>query len=133
MFIKHPHNWREPETLRHSYFSLLCAASARENGIMIALNFDQLDLINTDPFGTIDVWWLYDDGGLSILLPHILTKSSFWRRNTEGGKTLVPLRLFIISKEGELERKSIYDLLAFYIKNCSLHFLKENFGWTILM
>ena len=22
--------------------------------------------------GTIDVWWLYDDGGLTILLPHIL-------------------------------------------------------------
>eukprot|EP00095_Tigriopus_kingsejongensis_P001015 snap_masked-scaffold609_size125094-processed-gene-0.16 protein:Tk01015 transcript:snap_masked-scaffold609_size125094-processed-gene-0.16-mRNA-1 annotation:"af190129_1na+ k+ 2cl- cotransporter" len=24
--------------------------------------------------GFIDVWWLYDDGGLSLLLPHILTK-----------------------------------------------------------
>lgn len=22
---------------------------------------------------TVDVWWLYDDGGLSLLLPHLLT------------------------------------------------------------
>ena len=23
--------------------------------------------------GTIDVWWLYDDGGLTLLIPYILT------------------------------------------------------------
>jgi len=28
--------------------------------------------------GTVDVWWLYDDGGLSMLLPHILTKRKKW-------------------------------------------------------
>jgi solute carrier family 12 sodium/potassium/chloride transporter 2 len=28
--------------------------------------------------GTIDVWWLYDDGGLSMLLPHILTTRATW-------------------------------------------------------
>ena len=28
--------------------------------------------------GVIDVWWLYDDGGLTILLPHILqTRKQF--------------------------------------------------------
>ncbi|XP_076039527.1 bumetanide-sensitive sodium-(potassium)-chloride cotransporter-like isoform X2 [Oratosquilla oratoria] len=27
---------------------------------------------------TIDVWWLYDDGGLTILLPYILTTRSVW-------------------------------------------------------
>lgn len=29
--------------------------------------------------GYIDVWWLYDDGGLTILVPHILSLSSHWR------------------------------------------------------
>lgn len=29
--------------------------------------------------GYIDVWWLYDDGGLTILVPHILALSSHWR------------------------------------------------------
>ncbi|XP_014474381.1 PREDICTED: bumetanide-sensitive sodium-(potassium)-chloride cotransporter isoform X2 [Dinoponera quadriceps] len=28
--------------------------------------------------GTIDVWWLYDDGGLTILLPYILSTRSGW-------------------------------------------------------
>jgi solute carrier family 12 sodium/potassium/chloride transporter 2 len=25
------------------------------------------------PKGTIDIWWLYDDGGLTILLPYIIS------------------------------------------------------------
>ena len=29
--------------------------------------------------GTIDVWWLYDDGGLTILIPHLLSVSAHWR------------------------------------------------------
>ncbi|XP_067211862.1 bumetanide-sensitive sodium-(potassium)-chloride cotransporter isoform X2 [Linepithema humile] len=28
--------------------------------------------------GTIDVWWLYDDGGLTILLPYIISTRSNW-------------------------------------------------------
>lgn len=31
-------------------------------------------------FGTIDVWWLYDDGGLTILIPYILSLRSQWSR-----------------------------------------------------
>ena len=29
--------------------------------------------------GFIDVWWLYDDGGLTILAPHLLSLSSHWK------------------------------------------------------
>jgi solute carrier family 12 sodium/potassium/chloride transporter 2 len=28
--------------------------------------------------GTIDVWWLYDDGGLTLLLPYIINTRSNW-------------------------------------------------------
>lgn len=28
--------------------------------------------------GQIDVWWLYDDGGLTILIPYILSLRSHW-------------------------------------------------------
>jgi len=28
--------------------------------------------------GTIDIWWLYDDGGLTVLLPYIISKRSEW-------------------------------------------------------
>ncbi|XP_064390223.1 solute carrier family 12 member 3-like isoform X2 [Halichondria panicea] len=30
--------------------------------------------------GFIDVWWLYDDGGLAILLPFLLSRSQKWRK-----------------------------------------------------
>jgi hypothetical protein len=37
------------------------------------------DAVNTGPSlsvvknAVVDVWWLYDDGGLSMLVPHLLT------------------------------------------------------------
>jgi hypothetical protein len=40
--------------------------------------------------GYIDVWWLYDDGGLTILLPYLLMKRKCW------GKC--KLRVFIQTK-----------------------------------
>ncbi|MCI4378907.1 hypothetical protein PGIGA_G00221670 [Pangasianodon gigas] len=33
--------------------------------------------------GTIDVWWLFDDGGLTLLLPYILTTRKKWRDSVE--------------------------------------------------
>ncbi len=29
--------------------------------------------------GYLDVWWLFDDGGLTILLPYLLTRSRIWK------------------------------------------------------
>ncbi|CAD5221629.1 unnamed protein product [Bursaphelenchus okinawaensis] len=44
---------------------------------------------------TIDVWWLYDDGGLSLLIPHLLT---YPKSYLEQGK----LRLFTISYSNQV-------------------------------
>ncbi|KAL3866006.1 hypothetical protein ACJMK2_043347 [Sinanodonta woodiana] len=30
-------------------------------------------------YGTIDVWWLYDDGGLTLLIPYILSQRKKWK------------------------------------------------------
>lgn len=43
--------------------------------------------------GTIDVWWLYDDGGLTMLLPYILSTRSNWSN--------CKLRIFALTKKGE--------------------------------
>lgn len=41
-----------------------------------------MDDMNTfhdkQPKGTIDVWWLYDNGGLTVLLPYIISTRSNW-------------------------------------------------------
>ena len=44
--------------------------------------------------GTIDVWWLYDDGGLTLLIPYLLTKEKSY---LEGAK----LRVFTLAGQAK--------------------------------
>ncbi|EYC27812.1 hypothetical protein Y032_0008g197 [Ancylostoma ceylanicum] len=58
--------------------------------------------------GVIDVWWLYDDGGLTLLIPHLLTIPKSY---LEGAK----LRVFTISTSSrtmEQEQRSMAALLS---------------------
>ena len=52
------------------------------------------------PKGTIDVWWLYDDGGLTMLLPYIISTRATWAN--------CKIRIFALSnrkQELEVEQK----------------------------
>ena len=47
--------------------------------------------------GYIDVWWLFDEGGLTLLIPYILSNKSYWQN--------CKLRVFTAgTKKGELDR-----------------------------
>ncbi|KAL4227262.1 hypothetical protein ACF0H5_012708 [Mactra antiquata] len=47
-------------------------------------------------YGTIDVWWLYDDGGLTLLLPYILHQRKQWKN--------AKLRVFCLgTKKGDVK------------------------------
>lgn len=71
--------------------------------------------------GTIDVWWLYDDGGLTILIPYILSLRSQWSR--------CKIRIFALTNhqmELEVEEKkyvlTLYDPKSFFLNlfgNCN--------------
>lgn len=57
--------------------------------------------------GTIDVWWLYDDGGLTMLLPYIICTRSDWAQ--------CKLRIFALANnknELELEERHMANLLS---------------------
>ncbi|XP_057664509.1 bumetanide-sensitive sodium-(potassium)-chloride cotransporter isoform X1 [Diorhabda carinulata] len=57
--------------------------------------------------GTIDVWWLYDDGGLTLLLPYIINTRKSWRD--------CKLRVFALANkrnELEIEHRNMASLLA---------------------
>ncbi|KAL7038044.1 hypothetical protein ACKWTF_009435 [Chironomus riparius] len=57
--------------------------------------------------GTIDVWWLYDDGGLTMLLPYIISTRSNW--------TNCKIRVFALSSrqhELEVEERNMANLLS---------------------
>ncbi|XP_046904156.1 solute carrier family 12 member 2-like [Hypomesus transpacificus] len=46
--------------------------------------------------GTIDVWWLFDDGGLTLLIPYLLTNKKKWKD--------CKIRLFIGGKINRIDR-----------------------------
>ncbi|XP_058058026.1 bumetanide-sensitive sodium-(potassium)-chloride cotransporter-like [Anopheles bellator] len=55
------------------------------------------------PKGTIDVWWLYDDGGLTMLLPYIITTRSKWEK--------CKIRVFALSSVNVQEEEQNLKLL----------------------
>ncbi|KAA0167990.1 hypothetical protein FNF27_07237 [Cafeteria roenbergensis] len=55
----------------------------------------------------IDVWWLSDDGGLTIMLPHLLSRCRRWRGAS--------IRVWVVSKDGMQavrQQRSMAELLA---------------------
>uniref|UniRef100_A0A3B3BV68 Solute carrier family 12 member 3 n=1 Tax=Oryzias melastigma TaxID=30732 RepID=A0A3B3BV68_ORYME len=65
------------------------------------------------PKGTIDVWWLFDDGGLTLLLPYILTTRKKWKD--------CKLRIFIAGEPGrsEADKEEMRSLLHKFRIKCS--------------
>jgi hypothetical protein len=43
----------------------------------------------------IDIWWLNDDGGLTLLIPYILSKRKQWRKSK--------LRVFVVTQKQNKE------------------------------
>ena len=37
-------------------------------------------ILNEKREGTIDVWWLFDDGGLTLLIPYLLSLNRYWKK-----------------------------------------------------
>ena len=70
--------------------------------------------------GTIDIYWLYDDGGLTLLLPYILSTRTKYSRNK--------LRIFFLSNKVEKiqeETRNMAELMAKFRYLKSMSFLKK--------
>uniref|UniRef100_A0AAR2LAL9 Solute carrier family 12 member 1 n=1 Tax=Pygocentrus nattereri TaxID=42514 RepID=A0AAR2LAL9_PYGNA len=63
--------------------------------------------------GTIDVWWLFDDGGLTLLLPYILTTRKKWKD--------CKLRIFIAGQpeRTEQDKEEMQSLLKKFRIKCN--------------
>ena len=57
--------------------------------------------------GTIDIWWMDDSGGISLLLPHVLQRHVNWRKCDL--RVIVPRDPSVESKEKQIQ--SVKDLL----------------------
>ncbi|XP_033219683.1 bumetanide-sensitive sodium-(potassium)-chloride cotransporter [Belonocnema kinseyi] len=87
------------------------AEEHRENGLNTTISKDILDAVSRfqkkQKKGTIDVWWLYDDGGLTLLLPYIISMRQSWSNSK--------LRVFALANkhsELEYEQRSMASLLS---------------------
>jgi len=60
------------------------------------------------PRGFIDVWWLIDDGGLTLLIPYLISKHRFWY--------WCKLRLFLIAPPGKSEVSGQYNEILQFVK-----------------
>ncbi|XP_013140300.1 PREDICTED: bumetanide-sensitive sodium-(potassium)-chloride cotransporter-like [Papilio polytes] len=75
---------------------ILERASASESHLRLppadsinSYTFEQT-ILSDNENDSVDAWWLYDDGGLNILLPYIIARH----------KTKIPLRIFALAKAG---------------------------------
>uniref|UniRef100_A0A3B5BKL6 Solute carrier family 12 member 1 n=1 Tax=Stegastes partitus TaxID=144197 RepID=A0A3B5BKL6_9TELE len=79
-------------SLEHSFNPDMCSpppaavAKMNENLVEASTQFKK-----KQPKGTIDVWWLFDDGGLTLLLPYILTTRKKWKDSK--------LRIFVAANQ----------------------------------
>jgi hypothetical protein len=56
-------------------------------------HFQKINIFHrqTPKKGFMDIWWLYDDGGLSILIPYLISQRKHWHE--------CKLRIFIQAKK----------------------------------
>uniref|UniRef100_A0A3B3CSM1 Solute carrier family 12 member 3 n=1 Tax=Oryzias melastigma TaxID=30732 RepID=A0A3B3CSM1_ORYME len=90
------------EAYQSQDFALLAAADMSDED-----NSDQIKTVFQNDQGkkTIDVYWIADDGGLTLLVPYLLTRRKRWRR--------CKVRVFIVGDEQNEEegRKEMITLL----------------------
>ncbi|XP_038222026.1 bumetanide-sensitive sodium-(potassium)-chloride cotransporter isoform X2 [Zerene cesonia] len=76
-------------------------------GARRASSFTSVEQFTRRQNGTVDVWWLYDDGGLTLLLPYILSTRRAWASS--------PLRVFTLvnkNTEMDIEERNMASLLS---------------------
>ena len=96
--------WKEASTVEtggalvQDYVKTLGAAQKMRFGTIITRGLDNIAWKNPTPKHTVDVWWLIDDGGLSLLVPYIMSLEKFWVQNTDDQRDC-RVRLFFIYED----------------------------------
>ncbi len=114
----------------HQYVQTLQVAFKMRYGVLLCRNMDQVQWNAPSPDGTVDVWSLLDDGGLTFLVPYIMAQAPFWKANTaKGKKTLI--RLFFIFADGHNNSVAQQKFNAEW-KKTKLLLAKYRFDWQVM-
>ncbi|KAK8871017.1 hypothetical protein M9Y10_008930 [Tritrichomonas musculus] len=97
--LSFPEGWTEGKTvagyLYDDFYNAIAMAFDANYSLTVLRNIELYSQV--DRKGTIDVWWLIDDGGLSLLLPYLLSRHKTWKKaklrlimiaNTDDGNDL---------------------------------------------
>jgi hypothetical protein len=61
------------------FVNIIKDAFALKLGVIILRNWRGISqILAQELHGTIDVWWLFDDGGLALLIPYLLTRKKLF-------------------------------------------------------
>ncbi|XP_014227154.2 bumetanide-sensitive sodium-(potassium)-chloride cotransporter isoform X1 [Trichogramma pretiosum] len=93
----------------------------KPNGALPAVPEDTSIFQRKHKTGVIDVWWLYDDGGLTVLLPYIINNRSQWENCQMRIFALGSQKLDITAQEKEMAE----IMLKFRIKYTSLKMVDD--------
>eukprot|EP00466_Bigelowiella_natans_P021009 jgi/Bigna1/87190/estExt_fgenesh1_pg.C_170175 len=99
-------------------------------GVMVCRNLKKLEwnyeAETTDK--TIDIYWLVDDGGLTLLIPYILSLHVWWQQRTGAGERKVPLQLILV---GDIDScNTVQTLVDLFRIPCKIKRCPLNLGKT---
>ncbi|KAJ5077710.1 solute carrier family 12 cation cotransporter [Anaeramoeba ignava] len=78
-----PNIFEEPKKKQipiSEYIQIISLSFDLSYGVVITKGIEGIDL-EKKYTGNIDIWWLSDDGGLTILIPYLLSKNKNWRKS----------------------------------------------------
>ena len=82
LVLPFPEDWHtRKDSLNKEFVGILGDAFDNGYGVVILRSKGKSYAAARDSSHPIDVWWNADDGGLTLLLPHLVAKSKAWRRH----------------------------------------------------
>lgn len=100
-------NQRRPArtTRAHLFVELMRQVQVSQNALLVVKGVDAWPESCDKLGGYIDIWWIVNDGGLLMLLPHLLRQHRTWRS--------CQLRVFTVAQAGDNSAQMHEDLQKF--------------------
>lgn len=93
------------KTRAHLFIDLMRNVQVSQNALLVVKGVDSWPESCDKLGGTIDVWWIVNDGGLLMLLPHLLRQHRTWKA--------CQLRIFTIAQASDNSEQMREDLAKF--------------------
>jgi hypothetical protein len=96
---------QQTKTRAHLFIDLMRNVQVSQNALLVVKGADSWPESCDKLGGTIDVWWIVNDGGLLMLLPHLLRQHRTWKA--------CQLRIFTIAQASDNADQMREDLARF--------------------